>query len=284
MTKEEDIPHLIALCEDESEQVRAAVIQAFSELGDRLEPTLMKYAQAWEGPRKPHIRAVCKAIRVQRFEAAWTNWQAIENEHEALEDAMRWLSYLTATFGSPILPDLLEELVERFDAARVNITLPELTRFLFLTEGLGPPHGGFQDPIHSNLVEVVRRKEGLQISLSIITMLAGHRIGLNVYGFNWPRHFLMYYPVKESFYLLDPFNQGQPLPQPAVQNLKAKLKRNKQTIESYRATTIDIVMRVLRNMIVAYKQTKKLDDAAYFEQLFDKLKTEIDPGRTGRPS
>lgn len=266
-----ELPHLIALADDDSSAVRAEVIDAFKALGDRLEPLLMTYSEAWEGPRKPHVRAICREVRKVRFEEAWPQWLEIGDEFEALEEAMKWLSFLTASFGSPMMPVLLDQWTDRFQAVSPAGQLPALMRFLFLSESLGPPHGGFHDPIHSNIVEVLRRKEGLQISLSIIAILIGKRVGIEIYGFNWPRHFMMFVPQGEEYSLLDPFNQGKPLPARALTDLSRQLKTKGQEVSSFRAQTPEMVVRVLRNMIHAFHNSRHKDQAAYYEKLLSDL-------------
>lgn len=64
----------------------------------------------------------------------------------------------------------------------------------------------YDDPANSLLHEVIRRRRGLPITLSVLGMEVGRRIGLHLEGVGMPGHFLLR-AGPETF--VDPFDRGR---------------------------------------------------------------------------
>jgi regulator of sirC expression with transglutaminase-like and TPR domain len=125
----------------------------------------------------------------------------------------------------------------------------------------------YYDPRNSYLNEVMERRTGIPITLSILYLEIGRRIGLNLKGVSFPGHFLVKLSVRRGELVLDPFTGGeaqseadlrQRLAQvlPAGQADRAKLERYLEP-----ATSRQIIARVLRNLKNVYMQTQKLEPA-----------------------
>jgi regulator of sirC expression with transglutaminase-like and TPR domain len=63
----------------------------------------------------------------------------------------------------------------------------------------------YYDPKNSYLNEVLERRSGIPITLAVVLMAIGRRVGLVVEGIGFPGHFL----VRIEGLLVDPFNEGQ---------------------------------------------------------------------------
>lgn len=87
------------------------------------------------------------------------------------------------------------------DAARVEA----LNRFLFEQEGFAGNQEAYEDPRNSLLSEVLERRTGLPITLSLVYLEVGWRLGLPVEGIGFPGHFLVRWRGKEDF-VVDPFH------------------------------------------------------------------------------
>lgn len=89
-----------------------------------------------------------------------------------------------------------------------------LGQFLFDTEGFSGNLGDYDDPRNSFLNDVLARRTGIPITLSIIYMHVGRRVGLWLEGINFPGHFLVRCkgllgdaaPTEDI--ILDPFHGG----------------------------------------------------------------------------
>lgn len=101
-------------------------------------------------------------------------------------------------------------------AARVELgeSLPEkvaeLAGFLFEEQGFEGNADNYYDPRNSYLSDVLDRKLGLPITLSVLAMAVGSRCGLTVGGIGLPGHFVAIATSPgEPDVVFDPFHAGQ---------------------------------------------------------------------------
>jgi regulator of sirC expression with transglutaminase-like and TPR domain len=86
---------------------------------------------------------------------------------------------------------------------------------LFLEEGLAGNQRDYYDPRNSFLNEVLDRKRGIPITLSIVYLEVARRLGLNVEGIGLPGHFIVGVLTSsaseagETPLLVDPFFGGK---------------------------------------------------------------------------
>jgi regulator of sirC expression with transglutaminase-like and TPR domain len=83
-----------------------------------------------------------------------------------------------------------------------------LRRFLFEEQGFRGNREDYYDPRNSYLNDVLDRCTGIPITLAVVFIEVGRRIGLEVVGVSYPRHFLVKYADGDTTFLLDPFNGG----------------------------------------------------------------------------
>src|SRR5215468_5245747 len=110
--------------------------------------------------------------------------------------------------------------LQRFEAlaAMVRTRLPEkpdtatiidqLNELLFHEEKLSGNTTDYYDPRNSFLNEVLERKTGIPITLSVIYLEVGRRLGLPLVGVGFPGHFLVKYSGADGEVVLDPFQGG----------------------------------------------------------------------------
>jgi regulator of sirC expression with transglutaminase-like and TPR domain len=123
----------------------------------------------------------------------------------------------------------------------------------------------YYDPRNSYLNEVMDRKTGIPITLAVIYMAVGRRIGLPLEGVSFPGHFLVRLRLRGGMLVLDPFAAGAPL---AESDLRERLQRviPKGLTEKVPATELpldpflepatprQILARVLRNLKGIYRE------------------------------
>ncbi len=66
----------------------------------------------------------------------------------------------------------------------------------------------FDDPQNADLIRVIDRRRGLPVSLGILYIEIGQRLGARAQGMNTPGHFLMKLGEGEQARIIDPFNGG----------------------------------------------------------------------------
>jgi regulator of sirC expression with transglutaminase-like and TPR domain len=80
---------------------------------------------------------------------------------------------------------------------------------LFSVEGFRGNQDDYYDPKNSFLNEVMERKQGIPITLSVLYMEVARRVGLDFYGVGFPGHFLVKHEGTEGPIVIDPFHQGE---------------------------------------------------------------------------
>ncbi|MDQ1566621.1 MAG: hypothetical protein QOF96_1501 [Actinomycetota bacterium] len=89
-------------------------------------------------------------------------------------------------------------------------TFDGLTGYLFGELGFRGNTELYRDPDNSYLDQVLRRRVGIPISLSVLTMEVGRRLGVVLDGVGMPGHFLVRHRADPAVFL-DPFGGGRRL-------------------------------------------------------------------------
>ena len=154
------------------------------------------------------------------------------------------------------------------DAADFAMPLPErlamLDRQLFEIEGFGGNRDDYFDPRNSFLNDVIERRIGIPITLSVVYLEVGWRLGLPLVPVSFPAHFLVASTGARRVFI-DPFNRGARL---APADLLAWLTPMAGGREQARrilpqatapAPRREVAMRILRNLRQIYAERQDND-------------------------
>src|SRR3984957_15595178 len=86
-----------------------------------------------------------------------------------------------------------------------------LCRYLFHEMGFRGNKQDYYDPRNSYLNQVMDLRTGIPITLSVLTMALGQRLGITVAGIGLPGHFIVKAVDRERQILFDPFHGGREL-------------------------------------------------------------------------
>jgi regulator of sirC expression with transglutaminase-like and TPR domain len=92
---------------------------------------------------------------------------------------------------------------------RAEQVIAALNAFLFEEQGFRGNLESYYDPSNSFLNEVLDRRVGLPITLSVLYLALSYRLGLPVYGVGMPLHFIVKYIEKDRETYIDPFYGGE---------------------------------------------------------------------------
>ena len=143
-----------------------------------------------------------------------------------------------------------------------------LNQFLFDDLGYWGNTGDYYDPRNSYLNEVIDRRTGIPLTLSILYMELGRRIGLPLQGVSFPGHFLVRLSLRRGTLVLDPFAGGAPqseselrqrlqrvIPDGATDSVPVAGLPLDQFLEP--ASNRQILARMLRNLKGIYREADK---------------------------
>ena len=146
------------------------------------------------------------------------------------------------------------------DSPTVDDIILNLNIQLYREEGLRGDTSTYYDPANSFLNEVLDRKTGIPITISVIYIEVARRLGLPLVGVGFPGHFLVKHVGPDGEKVLDPFLGGIELDQ---QQLTAKLQTMYGENNPYiamipqllgAASKKEILIRMLRNLKGVYLQ------------------------------
>jgi regulator of sirC expression with transglutaminase-like and TPR domain len=149
------------------------------------------------------------------------------------------------------------------DRAPINV-LESLKQVLFIQEGLKGNKEEYYDPRNSYLNEVLDRKLGIPISLSIIFMEVARRIAFPVEGVGLPGHFLVKYADADREILIDPFENGKSVSQAECQELLDQIYGGSVSMQQSFLQPMDkkaIISRMLFNLKAIYYQREEYTKA-----------------------
>jgi regulator of sirC expression with transglutaminase-like and TPR domain len=89
------------------------------------------------------------------------------------------------------------------------IILHAMNKVLFEQEGFHGNHADYYNPSNSFLNEVLERRKGIPITLSLIYMEVGRRAGLQIVGIGLPFHFVVRCNMPHGNIYIDPFEGGR---------------------------------------------------------------------------
>lgn len=96
------------------------------------------------------------------------------------------------------------------DSLEPAVVLPTVNRVLFEEEKFRGNKDDYYDPRNSYLNEVLDRKMGIPITLSLIYMEVARRVGMPVFGVGMPGHFLLkHYDIDGQQTFIDAFHGGR---------------------------------------------------------------------------
>jgi regulator of sirC expression with transglutaminase-like and TPR domain len=113
----------------------------------------------------------------------------------------------------------------------------------------------YYDPRNSFLCEVIDRRTGIPISLSVLYLEIARRVGVLAQGVNFPGHFLVRVAIEDAWLFLDPYSRGRQLTPADLEELLRKTTTPNAVLEPSviaAASKRQIVARMLVNLAGIY--------------------------------
>jgi regulator of sirC expression with transglutaminase-like and TPR domain len=152
-----------------------------------------------------------------------------------------------------------------------------LAASLFGAGGFRGNAEAYYDPRNSFLAEVLVRKLGIPITLSVLYLEVARRLGLPAAGVGFPGHFLVRVDGGPSPLILDPFGGGRVLDRPALQELLERSAGPDAQLSGVSLAPVSkraILVRTLNNLAGIYGRE---GDTARSIEVLERLAV-LDPG------
>jgi regulator of sirC expression with transglutaminase-like and TPR domain len=141
------------------------------------------------------------------------------------------------------------------DLARPRQVLGQINWVLFVEEAFHGNTGDYYDPRNSYLNEVLDRKTGIPISLSILYWRVAERLRLEMDGVNLPAHFLLRVGQGAETIFVDPFHSGTLLDRDGCSRRVAEQLGHPVVLDEVQFAPCPrsvVVARMLRNLKAIY--------------------------------
>lgn len=270
------IEHIMKLLDDESPEIKKIVRSTLLENSTDivLDSLISKLSLSEEAHLQ--LKSTLNEIHFELVSRVMTQLCESQLEDVDLEKAVLLLSYWNN-------PDIdLQDIVSQLDEMAENIrqVIPAsghpltfidiITHHLFSKWGFKGNSEDYYNPENSFLDQVLLKKKGIPISLSVLYILIARRIGIPIIGIPMPAHFIVKYDDGEDEIFFDPFFGGKVYSrEECIQYLQqAELKKIDEVLGG--CPNYEIISRMMRNIHLVY--TSYQDEPEKSKQLEDLLK------------
>lgn len=119
----------------------------------------------------------------------------------------------------------------------------------------------FHSPANSMISQVLESKKGNPLSLCAIYMMVAQKLKLPIYGVNLPSLFILTYKNESSQFYINAFNKGLIFTKEDIDNYLLQLNLAPIDVFYQPCSNIDIVARVLRNLIISFEKLSEMERA-----------------------
>jgi regulator of sirC expression with transglutaminase-like and TPR domain len=273
-----EIKALISLLDDEDHEVSQHVEGKILSLGGNVIPFL---ETEWEESFNPLVQRKIEelihelqlSIMIERLQA-WKNGGGL--------DLLEGL-WIIATYHYPDLSmDKLKTTIEQLyydiwvqfqEEMNPVDQVKRINSIFFGTMNFAANTKNFHSPSNSMVNVVLESRRGNPITLCVIYLLIARRLGMPVYGVNLPNLFVLTYKSDKTQFYINVFNRGIIFSRTDIDHYIAQLNIKSKDIFYQPCTNLEIIQRVLRNLILSYEKTSEQDKIKEIEKI---LKSTLD--------
>jgi regulator of sirC expression with transglutaminase-like and TPR domain len=259
------IKAMVALLADHDERTVELVRRSLMGMGEQAIPTLLRATEIGDTVARRRLESILDDIQFGRLMHAFSIWAAAPAENVDLEEGafllarVRYPDLNTEAYRRRLdaLAQGLRNTVRRLKNPRFIIQA--VNQHLFDREHFRGNVEDYYDPNNSFLNQVLDRKIGIPISLSVVYLLVARRLGLPVSGVGLPGHFILKYESADFSAFIDPFNEGQILSREECLRFLSNSGYGENEDYLDPVSNRDVILRKIRNLIYIYTQIKDDD-------------------------
>jgi len=153
-----------------------------------------------------------------------------------------------------------------------------MNEYMFEKQGFAGNMEDYYDPRNSYLNDVIARRSGIPITLSVLYIELARRVQFKLYGVGFPGHFLIKYADNDLEIVLDPFSKGRILAYEDYQVLLDQLYNGQVRFEKRFLNTVtneQILIRMLRNLKDAFVYSYDYEKALMATEMVLAINPEI---------
>lgn len=264
---------LISLLDDPDESVYMQVSTKFLSLGQEVIPVL---EDAWEHSFdtliQNRIENIIHQIQFDIIKDALKDWAHPEKQN-LLDGAMLIARYQYPDIDFKKVQKQIDQIKQDvWLELNNNVTALEkvkiINHILFDVHNFSGNTTNYHAPQNSYINNVLESKKGNPLLLSIIYTIIAQSLDIPIYGVNLPEHFILCYIDVEHMgvpsskdnvgtnvlFYINPFSKGTVFGQKEIDAFLKQLKLEQLPIFYEPCSNLEIVKRLLRNLIASYEK------------------------------
>lgn len=287
MHNPDEIQALIKLLDDPDYNIFETVSTSLIDQGDLVIPQLeMAWEQSLDQQLQERIENIIQIIQFRKTRKNMQRW--VESGAGNLLEGL----FFIAQFQYPDLDFCdIQKKVQKIKKdiwleLNDNLTALEKIRIfnhiIFEVHKFSKNSSNYYSPQNSFINQVLETKKGNAISLAVLYIIAGEMLDIPVYGVNLPKNFILVYrddKLKGEFYTesdrmlfyINPFNRGAFLGKKEIDHFLKQIKLEPKPSYYLPCSNVDIVKRILQNLIYSYELVGFADRIERVLQLLDVL-------------
>ncbi|MDB2673671.1 transglutaminase-like domain-containing protein [Akkermansiaceae bacterium] len=262
---------LLKLLDDENEDVQEGVQRALLEFEGDASHDLAALGIDLKSDESKLLSDSLHAGRQKLLKEQWvmpaSNLRYPDGDYESFESLLRLISDFLHD-GITLRPSLSDELDIIAQEAQPEVgTARELANWLFKSERFTGNKSIPFDPRNSDLAWSLEEGKSNPLGLSLIYILVAQRLGLTVYGVNYPGHFLCLIDSPDGPTLIDAFHKGRPIMVKQLLDDHPELSTEAKKAVRQPCSLAAMLLRILANMNLAFNKAGRFDDATLVQDL-----------------
>jgi regulator of sirC expression with transglutaminase-like and TPR domain len=271
---EKELHALVSLLDDSDWEVKNHVLDKLISIGHPVIPFLEK---KWEESFNPAIQKEIEDL-VHRLQFLLLTDRLLDWKNSPDQDLLTGL-WIINTYQYPDLEfeklnaDMHQIYFEVWTAFQNDLLPYEQVRIinsvLFNSLRFSANTKNFHSPGNSMLSNVLETKKGNPISLCSIYLLVAKKLGLPIYGVNLPNLFVLTYKSSDASFYINAFNKGLIFSRKDIVNYLEHLNIESREVFFEPCSNLDIITRVLRNLIVAFEKLGEVEKSEEIKELLE---------------
>ncbi len=273
---ESEIKAMVSLLEDDDTDVLKHIESQIYSFGAQIIPYLEdEWARQFSPNVQKRIENILQSLNYQLVRTRLLDW--VKNDNTDLLKGM----WVIATYQYPDLQleDLRKKVEQLYFDAWVDFKtelLPtdqvKLLNSIFFNKLKFKANTSNIKAVANSMINMVlESKRSNPIGLCVLYMLVAQKLKLPIYGVNLPNVFVVTYKTDELQFYINVFNKGLTYIRQDIENYIMNLRVTSRDLFYEPCANIDIVRRVMRNLIVAYEDMGDVEKTEDIQRLLDEI-------------
>ena len=286
--EEKTLDALISLLDDSDPLVYAHVEEKLLSLGELVvKPLESAWENSFDSLMQQRIEDLIHKIQLKSIRESLQLWK-LSGAIDLMQGLLILNKFQYPDLDEQIVINEIEEIKREIWMQMIyDMSSVEKVRLInhtfYNTYGFRGNTKHFHDPQNSFLSDVLATRKGNPILLGSIYSLIAQKLDIPIYGVNLPQHFVLAYTdnylsnteESEVLFYINAFNRGQILGRHDVLSFLKQVSVPVRPEFFKPCSNLDIVKRVLRNLVDAYGKSGAEERQQEAQQLIELLEKEI---------